>query len=81
MNVCISVPCTMTRPSDNFINILGLNAGIMMMNLTQMREFNFQNRAMAAQVLYDGKIALADQDIVNIIFHGFPGLQLGTALP
>ena len=43
------------------------------MNLTQMREFNFEKRAMAAQVLYNGKLDLADQDIINIIFHGFPG--------
>ena len=51
----------------------GLNAGVILMNLTRMRHFNFQQRAMAAQTLYDGKIELADQDILNIIFHGFPG--------
>ena len=54
-------------------NCTGVNAGVMLMNLTRMRQFRFQKRAMAAQVLYDEKISLADQDIVNIIFHTFPG--------
>ena len=43
------------------------------MNLAGMRRFGIEARVLAAQVLYNEKIGLADQDIYNIIFHGFPG--------
>ena len=51
----------------------GVNAGVMVMNLKGMREFGIETRSIAAQVLYNERIVLADQDIYNIIFHSFPG--------
>ena len=62
------------------IHFAGLNAGVMLMNLTQMRAFKFTERALAAHTLYDSKIRLADQDLINIIFHGFPGELLTILL-
>ena len=55
------------------IFFVGLNAGVLLMNLTQMRAFKFTERSIAAHTLYNGKIKLADQDLIKIIFHGFPG--------
>ncbi|CAG7833217.1 unnamed protein product [Allacma fusca] len=52
----------------------GINAGVMLMNLTRMRAFNFESRAKAIYTAYDQKIVLADQDIINGIFHPFQDL-------
>ena len=45
----------------------------MLMNLTAMREWNFEERSVAVELAYRDKIYLADQDIYNIIFHTYPG--------
>lgn len=52
---------------------LGINAGIMLMNLTRMRYFGFGQTSIAVQDLYKSRILLADQDIANIIFATYPG--------
>ncbi|CAG7721287.1 unnamed protein product, partial [Allacma fusca] len=49
-----------------------LNAGILIMNLTRMRNVDFENKALATYTLYKEKIQMADQDILNIMFHAFP---------
>ncbi|CAG7817853.1 unnamed protein product [Allacma fusca] len=53
----------------------------MLMNLTQLREFNFESRAQASYRVYDTKIHLADQDIINVLLHAFPerGLDIGCS--
>ena len=51
----------------------GVNDGVMLMNLKGLRRFGIEARILAAQVLYNERISLADQDLYNIIFHGFPG--------
>ena len=50
----------------------------MLMNLTRLRQFNFEERALATNKLFKERIKLADQDIVNIMFSAFPGKGLLT---
>lgn len=45
------------------------------MNLTRMRDFQVEQRAISIEFLYKGKLWLADQDIYNIIFSISPGLM------
>ena len=48
---------------------LGLNSGVIFMNLTRMREFHFDKLALEAYDKYQGKLdGGPDQDILNIIF-------------
>ncbi|CAG7820359.1 unnamed protein product, partial [Allacma fusca] len=44
---------------------------LVLMNLTQMREFDFESRAKAIYTAYDSKIFRADQDIMNALFCVF----------
>ena len=46
----------------------------MLMNLTRMRDFAIEERAVAVELLYRGKLWLADQDIYNILFRISPGM-------
>ncbi|CAL8102912.1 unnamed protein product [Orchesella dallaii] len=50
----------------------GLNAGIMLMNLTGMRWTQWTNKIRMVTTMFQDKIKLADQDILNIYFHFFP---------
>jgi len=52
----------------------GLNAGIMHMNLDRMRQIpdGWTNANMAMFDKYKSRIKLADQDILNILFHFYP---------
>ncbi|ODN03601.1 Glucoside xylosyltransferase 1 [Orchesella cincta] len=50
----------------------GLNAGIMLMNLTGMRMTQWTNKIRMVTTMFQDKIKLADQDILNIYFHFFP---------
>lgn len=52
---------------------LGLNSGVMLMNLTRMREFNWISRLAPVLVQYRQYLTWGDQDIINIIFHDNPG--------
>lgn len=50
----------------------GLNAGVMHMNLTRMKDFPEGGWTAANMKVFDdfkNKIKLADQDILNILFH------------
>lgn len=50
----------------------GLNAGVMLMNLTRMRSSQWTNKIRMVTTMFQNKIKLADQDILNIYFHFFP---------
>lgn len=55
-----------------FYGKTGLNAGIMHMNLTRMKNFPDGGWTAANMKVFDTyrkKIKLADQDILNILFH------------
>ncbi|XP_050714571.1 glucoside xylosyltransferase 1-like isoform X2 [Eriocheir sinensis] len=54
----------------------GLNAGVMHMNLTRMKKFPGGGWTAANLKAFDTfkkRIKLADQDILNILFHKYPG--------
>ncbi|XP_043492136.1 uncharacterized protein LOC122517681 [Polistes fuscatus] len=51
---------------------LGVNSGVMLMNLTRMREFRWTNYVVPIHKEYKLKITWGDQDIINIIFHYHP---------
>ncbi|XP_012257727.2 glucoside xylosyltransferase 1 [Athalia rosae] len=51
---------------------LGVNSGIMLMNLTRMREFRWADYVIPIHKEYRLKITWGDQDIINIIFYYHP---------
>lgn len=54
------------------ILILGVNSGVMLMNLTKMREFNWVDQLEPIFSQFKLKLTWGDQDIINIIFHYHP---------
>jgi UDP-xylose:glucoside alpha-1,3-xylosyltransferase len=52
---------------------LGVNSGVMLMNLTRMRAFQWSEYVVPIYRKYKLKITWGDQDIINIIFHYHPG--------
>ncbi|XP_066281573.1 glucoside xylosyltransferase 2-like isoform X1 [Branchiostoma lanceolatum] len=50
----------------------GLNSGIMLMNLTRLRAFHFQNKIIPYYKEYKMKLTWGDQDLLNILFHFYP---------
>ncbi|KPM05585.1 glycosyltransferase-like protein [Sarcoptes scabiei] len=46
----------------------GLNSGVMLMNLTKMRQFDWIKRTEEIYQNFRNKIVWGDQDIINIIF-------------
>ncbi|XP_046380185.2 glucoside xylosyltransferase 1-like [Haliotis rufescens] len=51
---------------------LGLNSGVMLMNLTRLRESVWLPSLIEYYKEYKLKIAWGDQDLINIYFHYFP---------
>ncbi|EFA10174.2 glucoside xylosyltransferase 2 [Tribolium castaneum] len=56
-----------------FYGKLGVNSGVMLMNLTRMRAFQWSEYVVPIYRKYKLKITWGDQDIINIIFHYHPG--------
>jgi UDP-xylose:glucoside alpha-1,3-xylosyltransferase len=52
---------------------LGLNSGVMLMNLTRMREFKFTQKFFPLFNEYKYNITWGDQCLLNILFHYHPG--------
>ena len=52
---------------------LGLNSGVMLMNLTRMREFKFVKKILPLYNTYKFNITWGDQCLLNILFHFHPG--------
>lgn len=52
---------------------LGLNSGVMLMNLTRMREFKFSDKLKPIYEVYKYNITWGDQCLLNILFHFHPG--------
>lgn len=48
---------------------LGINSGVMLMNLTRMRAFNWTEKILPIFDEYKMKLVWGDQDIINILFH------------
>ncbi len=51
---------------------LGLNSGVMLMNLTRMREFGFVQKIFPLYNEYKDAIPWGDQCLLNILFHFHP---------
>ncbi|XP_060535447.1 glucoside xylosyltransferase 2 [Cylas formicarius] len=51
---------------------LGVNSGVMLMNLTRMRTFQWEEYVVPIYKKYKLHITWGDQDIINIIFHYHP---------
>lgn len=51
---------------------LGVNSGVMLMNLTRMREFNWNSYMLPLYREYKLKITWGDQDLINILFYYYP---------
>uniref|UniRef100_A0A2P2HYJ6 UDP-D-xylose:beta-D-glucoside alpha-1,3-D-xylosyltransferase n=1 Tax=Hirondellea gigas TaxID=1518452 RepID=A0A2P2HYJ6_9CRUS len=75
MSPCLFHYGTSKKSKTPFFGKTGLNAGLIMMNLTRMREFpggGFIEANNKAFNKYRNDIALADQDILNIVFSQYP---------
>ncbi|XP_077528353.1 glucoside xylosyltransferase 2-like [Haemaphysalis longicornis] len=55
-----------------FLRPFGFNAGLLMMNLTRMREFGLERRVVQLKKEFEGRIPWADQDLLNILFSRHP---------
>uniref|UniRef100_L7M2I9 UDP-D-xylose:beta-D-glucoside alpha-1,3-D-xylosyltransferase n=1 Tax=Rhipicephalus pulchellus TaxID=72859 RepID=L7M2I9_RHIPC len=55
-----------------FYQPLGVNSGVMLMNLTRMREFGWEKRLGPLLRKYGSNISWGDQDLLNILFHDHP---------
>ena len=52
----------------------GVNSGVMLMNLTRMREVKWLDEIVPYYKKYKYAITWGDQDLINIYFHFFPGI-------
>jgi UDP-xylose:glucoside alpha-1,3-xylosyltransferase len=50
----------------------GLNSGVLLMNLTRMREINYQEKLLKIYWEYNTTLKWQDQDMMNIFFHENP---------
>lgn len=55
-----------------FYGPLGVNSGVMLMNLTRMRTFNWENQIFPLYKKYKSQITWGDQDLINILFYYHP---------
>lgn len=55
-----------------FYGELGVNSGVMLMNLTRMRQFGWEEKIFPIYKEYKLKIIWGDQDLINILFHFHP---------
>lgn len=55
-----------------FYGQLGVNSGVMLMNLTRMRSFNWEQHVLPIYKEYKLRITWGDQDIINILFYFHP---------
>lgn len=55
-----------------FYGQLGVNSGVMLMNLTKMREFKWEEKILPIYKEFRLKITWGDQDLINILFFFHP---------
>ncbi|CAN7947415.1 unnamed protein product [Ixodes pacificus] len=65
-----------TRAKHPYPPPFGANAGVMPMNLTRMRNFDWVSRMALLMEEYAGRIPLADQDLMNILYSAHPNKLL-----
>uniref|UniRef100_A0A915L8A0 UDP-D-xylose:beta-D-glucoside alpha-1,3-D-xylosyltransferase n=1 Tax=Romanomermis culicivorax TaxID=13658 RepID=A0A915L8A0_ROMCU len=54
-----------------YVEPLGINSGVMLMNLTKMRKFNWNSRVEWTFNRYKALITWGDQDLINVIFSQY----------
>ena len=59
--------------SKNHAYFSGLNSGVLLMNLTRLRNSTWKSDISLYQKLYGDKLLLGDQDLINIYFNFHPG--------
>ncbi|KAJ8050729.1 Glucoside xylosyltransferase 2 [Holothuria leucospilota] len=64
--------------SQPYYGELGLNSGVMLLNLTRMRDFKWSKRLVLIYKQYKDKISLGDQDLINVVlfFHSDTVLEM-----
>ena len=76
---CLSVLLTSPHPLELPLQwkllaaLLGVNSGVMLMNLTRMRQCGWIKQMVNYYETYRYDITWGDQDLINIFFHFFPG--------
>lgn len=55
-----------------FYGRFGLNSGVLLMNLTRMRQVNYQDQLLSIYWKYNTTLKWHDQDMMNIYFHSHP---------
>lgn len=55
-----------------FVQPFGLNSGVLLMNLTRMRNFGLERRLVEIKKEFEGIITWNDQDLLNILFARNP---------
>lgn len=55
-----------------FYGKFGINSGVMLMNLTQMRAIKWEQQLLPIYEKYNLNLVFGDQDIINIYFHFHP---------
>lgn len=53
--------------------VVGVNSGVMLMNLTRMRKFKWEEYILPLHKEYKLKLTWGDQDIINILFYFHSG--------
>lgn len=64
---------TSTRTRYPFVQPSGINSGVLLMNLTRMRDFSFFKKIDLIYQQYKDVLFLQDQDLLNIIGYYNPG--------
>jgi UDP-xylose:glucoside alpha-1,3-xylosyltransferase len=66
------------RPLQPIIGKYGVNSGVLLMNLTRMREFGWISKVLTVHKYYaiNQKKYFADQGIINIVLEENPGKRL-----
>ena len=57
-----------------YYGVLGVNSGIMLMNLTRLRAMKWVAEVLKYYEEYRYSITWGDQDLINVIFHFHPGM-------
>lgn len=57
-----------------YVPLYGVNSGVMLMNLTRMRNVNWTNHVTEYYQKHRFDITWGDQDLINIFFHYFPDM-------
>jgi UDP-xylose:glucoside alpha-1,3-xylosyltransferase len=52
-----------------FYGALGINSGVMLMNLTRLRDLQWEDTILAIYKEYKLQLVWGDQDLINILFN------------